>query len=185
MTLLKLLGLINSISMILTPFILMRRDRLFNKDTKAISHLGGLKRTARTFKLFLLITGLLEYIFVMVVIFTFGVTNFTFSIPILSVTLVSTLAAALLNTKEHPREHYIAAIFTFVSAGLGGFVMSLEYARLSNLSPLSIVVIIISSLLFSSLLMGRKHLTLPANKELIFIIILVLLNLAYTVALFS
>jgi len=185
MEVLKFLGVINSILMLVVPWVLMKRNSHFNSEHSAISHLGGLKKTATQFRIFLLLVGILEYSFVLVVIFTFGLSNFTFSIPVLSITLVGTLTAAFLNSKSHPHEHYIAAVITFVSAGLGGFVMSLEYARLTGLSALSIVIIIISSLLFSSLLLGRKHLSLPANKELIFIGILVIFNIAYTLALLS
>lgn len=183
--LLKVIGLINAISLIFTPMFLMRKDHGFNFEKSALSHLGGLKRTSKIFRLFILITGILEFTFCLVLIFSFGAQNFLFTIPLLTITFLATICSAIFNTKDFPKQHFFFAIITFLTAGIGGLVFSLEFGKLEEFSNISIVGIVISILLLSSLFTARKHYSLSATKEMLFIMLLVFWNLIYTIALFN
>jgi hypothetical protein len=171
--------------MLFFPLYLIRKTTIFNFSEHAISHLGTLKKTAKNFCLFLLAVGVLEYAFFLTLLSHFGIYNFPITTPILSVTAISTIVSALISSKNSRTIHFVSAALTFFSAGLGGFLFSIEYAHLTSYSVISILGIIVSFLLFLTLVLGIKRKSLSAYHEFIFIFILCFWNIIYTFAIYT
>lgn len=184
MVLLNLLGIVSSVFMLVTPLYLIRQVPTFRFTKHPISYLGTLKVTAKPFRIFLGIAGLLEYLFFLRLISQLGISNFRITTPILSLTVASTITATIYSSNRHPKVHYLAAISTFCSAGIGGLVFSLEYAYANQYSLLSLFGIVISVHLFASLIRGSKKFSIKAFDEFIFMVILALWNIIYTIALY-